>query len=140
MGDDLFHRHLDFLQLIHPFDGTATGFDRFGFDGSFPFSETERRSVSTLECHSADNLLQVPRAFPNELAIVVGDKPRMEVEMMMMMKNKSTSRRVGGKAQKKSKGKKGQWTAEEDRHRLLINYSLLIIPSLIWRSQEDACS
>lgn len=114
MGDDLFHQHPDFLQFIQTFDGTATGFDRFGFDGSFPFSETERR-VSTLECHSADNLLRVPMAFPNELAVVVGNKPRMEVEMMM--KNKS-SRRVGGKAQKKSKGKKGQWTAEEDRHRL----------------------
>ncbi|XP_074579029.1 transcription factor MYB118-like [Curcuma longa] len=112
MGDDLFHQHPDFLQFIHPFDGAATGFDRFGLDGSFPFAETE--SILS-PCHLADNLLQVPMAFPNELAVVVSSKPRMEEEVeTMMMKNKST-RRVGGKAQKKSTGKKGQWTAEEDR-------------------------
>ncbi|KAG6490658.1 hypothetical protein ZIOFF_051968 [Zingiber officinale] len=117
MGDDLF-QHQDFLQFIGPLDEILNG-----FDGPFPFSEMESRvpfEGIQLPYYLTERsiggmgpaLQQVPMAF-DELSTVVNNKPQMEV-VDVLMKNKS-AKRNGGKAQKKSRGKKGQWTAEEDR-------------------------
>lgn len=125
MGDDLF-QHQDFLQFISPLDEILNG-----LDGPFSFSEMEstvplfegiqlpyywtERSIGGI----APALQQVPMIYPSdsavafdELSTVVNNKPQVEVDALM--KNKS-GKRNGGKAPKKSRGKKGQWTAEEDR-------------------------
>ncbi|XP_074576164.1 uncharacterized protein LOC141832581 [Curcuma longa] len=81
-----------------------------------PFYLTDQRSIGGM----TPALQQVPMAYPSdssavafdELSIIVNNKPQVEVDVLM--KNKS-AKRNGGKAQKKTRGKKGQWTAEEDR-------------------------